>query len=648
MVGFVYELSVIKGASLFFMYGVAGAVVYIDLSTGRVEKIKLGEEVYKKFLGGVGLGAWFLLSRMAKGTDPLGPGNVLGFVSGLLNLSNVPLAGRFMAVGKSPLTGGWGDANAGGRFGPKLKEAGFDAVFICGVSEKPVYILIENGEVYIESAADLWGKTTKETEDELRRRHRGAQVVSIGPAGEKQQLVAAIINEYGRALGRSGLGAVMGSKRLKAVVAVGDKRVEVYDRDLLRQKIVEIVQLQKGPRARAAEIWHKYGTLYTLEPSILSGDTPLYNWRGLGYEEVKRLAEVYKADYFIKDNVKPYACASCTVACGALIKSRTKYGEVEGHRAEYETASLFGPALLNLDRDSVVYINELCNLYGLDTISTANVVGFAMELYERGVLSEREVGFPLKWGDAEAVIRLVELIGKGEGIGRVLGQGVKKACEIIGKGACEYAMHVGGQELPAHHVKYLPGLAVTYVADPTPARHTAGGVHFMGEGGRSTWTQFDFGINFGKVEKYAYKDKGRIAAVYAKAAQVENSLGFCAFSSQVVFRTLPYVELIYAFTGLKFTPQELLEVGHRIQTMRKLFNIREGVNPTQWKLPKRALEYPKEGPLSDVKMTEEDVELMRREYYEEMGWDPATGAPRRATLEKLGILDLAEGLDLPP
>ncbi|ADN49894.1 aldehyde ferredoxin oxidoreductase family protein [Vulcanisaeta distributa] len=624
--------------------GVNGVVGFVNLSTGEIKKIQVPDEVYRNFLGGYGLGVWFLYTHMKPRVDPLGPDNILGIISGLLNASGIPMTGRSMAVGKSPLTGGWGDSNAGGRFGPKLLEAGLDAIFVTGVSEKPVYILIDNGDIHIESASDLWGRNTRETEDELRRRYRGAQVVSIGPAGERLQLIAAIINEYGRAYGRSGLGAVMGSKKLKAIVAVGDKKPEIHDRDLLRQKIKEMLDALKTTRARAYEIWHKYGTISTLDTSVLSGDTPIKNWAGIGVRDygTKNL-ERFGTNTVIQDNIKPYGCASCPVSCGAWIRRNTRYGLVDmGHRLEYETASLFGPALLNADQDSVVYVGELCNMYGLDTISTANVVGFAFELYEKGILTEKDVGFPLRWGDPDAVVKLVELIGKAESIGKVLGQGVKRAAEIIGRGAEQYAMHVGGQELPAHHPQFLPGLAITYTADPTPARHTAGGVHWWGEGGKRLWAPFDVGLDLGASPKYDYGDKGRKAAIIAMSTQVENSLGFCQFASQVIYRTLPYIDLIYAVTGMKYTPQELLKVGHRIHTLRQLFNVREGVNPKKdFKLPRRVLEPFPEGPLAGVKLTEEDVERMREQYWETLGWDPSTGYPRRRTVEELGLAEIA-------
>lgn len=630
--------------------GVNGVVGFVNLSTGEVKKLQVPAEVYRYFLGGYGLGAWFVYRHMQRGADPLGPGNVLGIVSGLLNAAGIPMTGRSAAVGKSPLTGGWGDANAGGRFGPKLMEAGLDAIFVTGAAEKPVYILVENGNIYIENASDLWGKNTRETEDELRRRHKGSQAVVIGPAGERLQLIAAIINEYGRAYGRSGLGAVMGSKKLKAIVAVGDKKPEVYDRELVRQKVMEMAQMLKTTRAKAYEIWHKYGTISTLDSSVMSGDTPIKNWAGIGPRDYgEKNLEKFGTNTVIRDNVKPYACASCPVACGAWIRRATRYGLVEGHRLEYETASLFGPALLDADQDSVVYAGELCNLYGLDTISTASVVGFAFELYERGILTERDVGFPLKWGDPDAVVKLVELIGKAEGIGKVLGQGVKKAAEILGRGAEQYAMHVGGQELPAHHPQYLPGLAIAYTGDPTPARHTAGGVHWWGEGGKRLWAPFDLGQDLGASPKYEYGDKGRKAALITMAVQVENALGFCQFSSSVIYRTLPYADLIYAVTGMKYTPQELLKVGQRIQTLRQLFNVREGAKPREWRLPRRVLEPFPEGPLAGVRLTEDDVEMMRAQYWEALGWDPATGYPRRATVQELGLAEIAaDVLDLLP
>ncbi len=615
------------------MRGVNGKILEIDLTDKSIKEMKVPEEIYKKFLGGYGLGAWYLNTYQKAKVDPLGPENILGIISGMLNATNYPLSGRFMAVSKSPLTGLWTDSNSGGKFGPKLMQSGYDGIFIKGISDTPVYILIQERRTEILDASNIWGKLTNETEDILKEKYKNSEILSIGPAGEKLSLISSIITDKGRALGRSGLGAVMGSKKLKAIVAMGSKIPEFYDKN----EVIEIIKkMSDAFKNERFHYWHKYGTAGSTEVSTLNGDAPIKNWKGIGildFEEEK--AKKISGDNVIKDNIKPYACASCPVACGAIIRRVTRYGIVEGHRLEYEGASLFGSSLLNDDMDSIVYSFELCNRYGLDVISTAAAIGFAMECYENGILTEKDLGYSLNWGNPDSIVKTVELIGKSEGIGKILAKGVKIASELIGKGSEKFAMHVHGQELPAHDPRYMPSVGTTYITDPTPGRHTAGGLGFFEDS--VPIPSFNIGKKFEKIERYKYIGKGKYQAFISNADQVQNSLGFCRFRRIVPeYATMPYVEMIKAATGLSYTSEELYECGERIQNLRQLFNIREGFNLSENKIPERVIGIPplQAGPLKGITI---NIDTLKNEYLDAMDWDKSTGKPSERKIKELGL-----------
>ena len=618
------------------MKGVNGKILEIDLTEQKVNVIKLGEEIYKKFLGGYGLGAWYLYTHMKKNVDPYSSDNILGIIPGMLNVTNYPMSGRFMAVSKSPLSNLYTDSNAGGHFGPKLMMSGYDGLFIKGISEKKIYIVIDHDEIYFESAEFLWGKDTKETEKILKEKYPNSEILSIGKAGERKSPIACIITDFGRALGRTGLGGVMGSKNLKAIVSKGNVKPELYDPDWVKRIIKSFSSAFKNEKF---QYWHKYGTSNSTVRSTLNGDAPIKNWKGVAIDEMKiEDIEKLKGDEIIKDNLKSYACASCPVACGAIIRKNTRYGIVEGHRVEYEGASLFGTSLLNTDLDSIVYSFELCNRHGLDVISTAAVIGFMMEAYEEGIIKKEDLGFELKWGDPDAIVKSVELIANGEGFGKYMELGVKKLSEILNKNSDHFAIHVHGVELPAHDPRFMPSVGITYVTDPTPGRHTAGGLGFF----EDTIPQppFDPGIKFEFIKRYEYKNKGKYHAVMSNAEQVQNALGFCRFRRTVPeYATMPYPEMIEAATGLKFDKYELYKTGERIQNMRMIFNVREGWTYEENKIPGRAIGIPplESGPLKGITV---DLDLMVREYFEAMGWDIKTGHPTKEKLKELGIYDI--------
>ncbi|MGD9101770.1 MAG: aldehyde ferredoxin oxidoreductase N-terminal domain-containing protein, partial [Anaerolineae bacterium] len=422
--------------------GFFGKLLFVDLSQEKIEQETLDPDLCRDYLGGYGLGARVLYERMPPGADPLGAGNILGFVPGLLTGTGAPFSGRYMVVGKSPLTGGWGDANCGGHFGPTLRATGFDGLFISGVSSKPVYLLVDDkqGKIELRDAAQLWGLDTVETEEKIKQElGKTVQLVSIGPAGENCVLVASIMTDGGRAAARSGLGAVMGAKRLKAVVVRGSQRVPLHDKGALsrlgnefRQPFKDTTRLSRllfsltklvlplinrfqiRPTSVSPDTliyaYKEYGTCSGVAYSTVIGDTPVKNWKGVATRDfpLGRSARI-SDNAVIQHQVKKYHCRHCPLGCGGHMRLQSqRYGLQEGHKTEYETLTAFGTLLLNDDLESIVQANNLCDRYGLDTISTGAIVAFALECAEKGLISQEEAGgLDLSWGNAEAIVSLV-------------------------------------------------------------------------------------------------------------------------------------------------------------------------------------------------------------------------------------------------
>ena len=592
------------------MGGFIGKILKVDLTRGKVEIETLREAFYRKWLGGYGLGVKIVYSEITPKTDPLGPWNIIGLTTGILTGTLVPFSGSFTAVGKAPITGTWGDSRGGGFFGSELKLAGFDAVFFYGKSEKPVYLWVNDGKARVMDASGIWGRTVSETEDILKEEHddKKVQVASIGPSGEKLSLSAAIITDKGRAAGRSGLAAVMGSKKLKAVAVRGTGKIPIADDEKLlelRKKAFETIN--KNPMVSG---FRKYGMCEGTAESIFSGDCPVKNWAGVGEIDFPT-AEKISGDNVIKYDVGPYACFNCPVGCGGLQKVESGPYAVEGHKPEYETLGAFGAMCLNDDVESIIYLNHICNNYGLDTIEVGSTVAFAIECYENGLITKDDTGgIELTWGNTEAIVEVTEKIAKREGFGDALADGVKIASERIGKGSEQYAMHVGGQALPMHDPRLMreghPNrLALMYIADATPARHTQS----TGSG-------------------------------YALQAT-----GLCSVSSWMESgEDAPKIfEFVNTVTGWDLTMDDFLIVGNRIATMRQAFNVREGFKPSDFEFPDRVLGKPplKSGPLEGVKI---HPEIQVKEYFESMNWDLETGKPSRKKLMELGLKDMARDL----
>jgi aldehyde:ferredoxin oxidoreductase len=595
-----------------------------------------GEQLYRDFLGGNGVGARIIYSRQEPGVDALGPDNMLGFTTGVLVGASAVGATRFTVCGKSPLTDTWGDANSGGYLAAALKKAGLDAVFFTGAAAEPVYLYIEDGEAELRDATQLWGRDTFETEAALKEEFGDdTQVACIGPAGEKLSRIAAIIHDRGRAAARSGLGAVMGSKRLKALAVRGTLSVPLADES--RVKELRRAHLRVLREDDSVAYFRKYGTVSHVASSTFSGDSPTKNWKGVGLEDFPQ-AEAISDDNVIKYEQKKYGCYRCPIACGGIYRVEGgPYAVQATQKAEYETCAMFGSNLLNDDIESIIKANEICNRYGLDTISTAGTVAFAFECYEKELITREDTaGLALEWGDAAAIVRLTEMIARREGIGDLLAEGSKAAAEQLGGTAPEYAIHAGGQELAAHDPRLAPSLAVNYAAGATPGRHTLPGLGWI------EWGSGLKGIEIPDMDKYEVEGKAPLNTKLLNLWHAVYASGVCLFVYMKLDVTV-WPEVISAVTGWDCSWEDFLETGARIAALRQAFNVREGLAVAESRISGRAIGHPPlaSGPLEGVSI---DVEAQRREFYQARGWDAATGKPLKETLVALRLDDVAGDL----
>jgi aldehyde:ferredoxin oxidoreductase len=567
--------------------------------------------------------------------DPLGVDNILGLTTGPVARTPFPCTSRVVAVGKSPLSGTWGDSNSGGGFGPVLKGAGFDAVFFTGISDTPVYLCIHDGTGELRPAEHIWGLDTVRTDLLVRDEcpGRGAQVACIGPAGEALARIAGIVTDGGRIAARCGLGAVMGSKRLKAIAAWGSAKVRLHSPQTLsalRRRVLELIRDPDNPRMVNLQ---RYGTAGGVVGAVLSNHCPIKNWWGVGARDYPS-AENLDGDRVIAAKVRQYRCGGCAVGCGALLSVEMNGQQVEMHRPEYETLAAFGPLTLVDDLHAILRANHTCNLAGLDTISAGASVAFAIECYERGFITPTDTdGIEPRWGDADAMLALLEKMVEREGIGDVLADGPAHAAERIGGDARQCAMAVLGESLPMIDPRLTPGWATTYTTDATPAHHMQGGSALpeLGVGPENY-----IGVPaHSAVNKYDWSGKGQVAAETVKLMHVVNSSGICAFAP-IAFDTL--IEVINAVTGQAYDYATLLNLGERVAILRQAYNLREGLSPADFALPARACGHPPldGGPTAGVTV---DLERQNAAFYQAMGWDPTTGIPEPDRITAVGELD---------
>ena len=611
-----------------------GKMLAVNLTSGEITVERPDESLYREYLGGYGIGARMLWDRVPAGVEALGPENMLGMFAGLL--TGTPLFGqRWQVVCKSPLTGGWGDANCGGDFGGVLKLAGWDGIMFFGKATTPKYLLIEGDNVQLLDAADQWGTGAIENETMLKGRHgKRASVANIGQAGETLSLISGICNDHGRLAARSGVGAVMGSKNLKAVVAVAERKIISQTPEtikLLRENLDDFVKPLK-------DFFHTFGTTGITTGSALNGDSPVKNWGGVGVVDFAEGAGKINGMSVIKPLMeKTYGCWHCPVACGAeSIESKNeKYPYPHHtHRPEYEAMGAFGTMNLMADPDALIYANHLCNEYGFDVISAGVAVSMAIECYQNGVITKEDTeGLELDWNSDDAVIGFLKMMGERTGIASVFADGVQVAAQKIGGGAEKYAMHIGGQELPMHDPKLQPEYYTTYKLDPTPGRHT----------------QYEGNKRLGKIPAAPkdfkdYANRGEHHKASSEFMHVVNSGGMCQFIMMMA-NTSKMPEWFNAVTGWDMDLDEMMVVGERIANLRMAYEVREGGNPRNRAVPTRVsgvtTEGTSAGPLEGVKLDTERLEL---DFLNACDWDTTSSKPSKAKLESLGLPEVAMAL----
>jgi aldehyde:ferredoxin oxidoreductase len=618
-------------------YGYRGNVLRVDLSRGKILLDKPEEDIYRNYIGGRALALYYLLNELPPKTDAFDEKNILIFSNGVL--AGAPLSGasRFSVVSKSPLTNTYGEAEAGGYFAPELKFAGYDAVIIKGKAKSPVFLWIKDERVEIVDAEKLWGLTTGEAQSGIRKMFRDERirVASIGPAGERLVRYACIINENRYANGRGGMGAVMGSKNLKAVAVRGMKKFKMK-----KPEAVKALARWFGRAYREnpdASGLHKLGTPKYLMSLNLSGGLPTRNFRAGYMEDAESMSGETLGE---KYHAGQTGCYACVIRCKMNAKVKGKFeNDTQYGAPEYESIGAFGSCCGVSNLEAIIKANEICNRNGVDVISCGVSIAFAMECFENGILNKNETdGIDLRFGNANAIVEVAEKIAKREGIGNLLAEGVARAAEKIGRGAEKYAMHVKGKEIPMHEARFKRGVALGYGVSPTGADHL--------QMEHDTLFEKEYYVNrakpLGVSRTIKSSDLGRekveLFVKLQKWYSLANSLELCFFTlgSGRVWEIPKVVEIVSAVTGWKTSLEELLKVGERGITMARCFNLREGVTKKDDVLPDRLFEPLENGALKGAAIDREEYEKAVQAYYEIMGWDEE-GRPTKEKMKELGI-----------
>jgi aldehyde:ferredoxin oxidoreductase len=608
------------------LLGYAGRILHVDLATGKARVEKLTEETAKKYIGGIGLGMKLWLSNSKVGVNPLSPENPLVLALGPVSGTMFPTGGNGHAfISKSPATNGVGEAVSHGTFGAELKRAGYDAVVLTGKSEKPVYLWIDDDSVQLLDASRVWGKSPSETEDAIKDEVGDyyVRVASIGLAGEKQSKIACIINEKTRAAGRTGLGAVMGSKNLKAIAVRGTNDIVVAKPDEFMDMVKEFHERMKGPAAQ------KYRTLGTAENIMIQNALycmPTRNYNNAHFENAEKVSGEALNERYI---AKIIACNSCAMRCEheAVIREGPYKGTMA--RMEYDNLWALGPNCGVDKLEAIIKAAELCNYYGIDATSTGVTVSFTMDCHEKGILTHEELGgIDAHFGNADALIQLIEKIGKREGIGDVLADGVKAAAEKIGKGSMELAQQIKGLEVTGYDLRCLKTAALGFAVSFRGADHNRSGA---------------YAIDFrGKVDRFkAEKGRGKLVKEFEDVYALIDSLIICKNARGTLYKELSDMAKLYSLvTGYEMSAEELGAAGERINTIAKLINLREGLSRQDDTLPWKVMNQPipDDGPAKGAVVTQDELDLLLDDYYQARGWT-LEGIPTKAKLAELGMED---------
>jgi len=616
-------------------YGFHDRILRVNLSNRQIDVEQPGEHFFRTYCGGWGLIAYYLLKEIEPGTDPLGPGNRLVFAPGVATGAPVGGSGRNAVGARSPLTGGFGEGDVGGFWGAELKRAGWDAIVVTGQAEEPVYLWIEDDRVEIRDAAHLWGQKTAEVEEILKAElgDERIRVTQCGLAGENLVRYACVMNDVNRAAGRTGLGAVMGSKKLKAIAVRGTGRVELADRDQVRQ-------VAGWLRDNFQKTWtgslHEHGTNGGLPYLNAVGGLPTRNFQEGSFEGAAKIAGQTMTDTIL---VGRDSCFACPIICKRKVRVTGRYEVDPAYGGpEYETVAALGSCCGIDDLEAIAHGNQLCNAYGLDTISTGVAIAWAMECFARGLLTVEDTGgLELCFGDPQAMIALVEQIAHRQGFGDLLAEGCWRAAERIGRGTSEYAMQVKGQGVPMHDPRIKFALDLGYATSPTGADH----MHNIHDTSyeRDVEDMRSLGILKPLPADYLGPEKVRLAKYHIDWQVLWNCLGLCMF--------MPYSkeqvrDLVQGVTGWQSSIFELIKVGERALALARAFNYRQGFTAQDDAAPRRFSTPFESGPAQGVKVPAEDIAQALHLYYEMCGWDQETGAPTAGRLYELGIGWVAE------
>ncbi len=630
-----------------FMKGYSGVILHVDLSAGSFREERPDEMFYRKYIGGGAMGAYYLLNGMKPGIDALMPENILAFTLG--PLAGAPLSGsaRHCVTTKSPLTGGFATGESGGYWAPELRFAGFDGIVISGKSPKPVYLWIHDGEYELRDASSIWGRITGEAQDAIRAELGDEKIrcALIGPAGEKLVRYAAIVNELKHFNGRSGVGAVMGSKNLKAIAVRGRKKPDFHDPAYL-------LELGKTGAKRVAEregaaAWKKYGTTLNVTWNTELGGLPTRNWTMGQFAGADRLTgEVYEETMMDGSGT----CWACAQACKRDIKSGIeKPWKIEARYGgpEYESLGMFGPNCMVGDMAAIAKANEIASKYCVDTISLGGVIGFVMECFEKGILTAADTGgIEARFGDGVALIKLCELAVTREGFGDLMAEGTARLARRLGPAAERICVTVKGKEFPAHMPTAKGLMALAYAVNPFGPDHVStehdGGFIFPSESVKGFGLYDDEpdsgSINFGKAKIMAYSQR------YVSAIDTMSVCQF-TFHTWTIYDFREFMDAVKAATGWEYTLYEFMLAGERRINMMKAFNIREGFTEKDDMLPERIFEDPlvNEGRGCGRKVDRDNFLKVREEYYRISGWNPETGIPTATKYRELGLGWLCAG-----
>ncbi len=612
------------------MYGYTGKLLQVDLDAGTTRELALQPDLARAYIGGSGLAARLYLDLFSAPPypGPLDADNPLIVMTGPVAGHLLPGSSRFAICARSPQTGLWGEASCGGFFAPALKAAGFDGLIITGAASRPVYLLIGDGRAELHDASHLWGRDTYETDDALKASHgRAARTMSIGPAGENLVRYAAVVHDKGHVAGRTGMGAVMGSKQLKAIVAVGRGKPEVAAPAAL--KPLREDALAKQQENLMSQTFQAYGTNGAMYVGSLMGDVPFGNWRSGEWDDDALLA-LDGATMSETILTGSGTCHSCSVACKREVAvADGPYIVAQGPGPEYESVAAFGSMALVSDLAAIAAANDRCNRYGLDTISCGATIAFAIEATEAGLLHS-----DLAWGDAAGMLAAIDDIAFRRGVGDLLAKGSAAAAAQLGPEAAAFAVTVKGLEVAMHSPRAYHSLGIGYATAPRGACHNAANV-YLAMGG----VQYaELGVEGGQPEQSS-EGKAFTSAVGQDYAAVQNAASFCMLNN-INFTVTQMAEALAAVTGFPYTVAEIAQAGERLWQLKHGINLLLGATAADDRLPPRLMEPLDDGPTAS---SVPDMGLMLAEFYALRGLDD-DGRPARDRLERLGLLDLADAL----